>query len=84
MALSIKNQETERLARELARATGETVTTAVTAALVARLDAVRAEGGAREERRAHLRRIADDAAARWGVDEGDPVDRLYDELGLPR
>ncbi|WP_298990261.1 type II toxin-antitoxin system VapB family antitoxin [uncultured Pseudokineococcus sp.] len=84
MALSIKNQETERLARELARATGETVTTAVTAALVARLDAVRAEGSAREERRTHLQRIVDDAAARWGVDDGDPADHLYDELGLPR
>jgi antitoxin VapB len=33
MALSIKNPETERLARELARVTGESLTEAVTEAL---------------------------------------------------
>lgn len=38
MALSIKNPETERLARDLARRTGESVTTAVTIALKERLE----------------------------------------------
>ncbi|MDQ4043975.1 MAG: type II toxin-antitoxin system VapB family antitoxin, partial [Chloroflexota bacterium] len=37
MALSIKNPEAERLARELARTTGESLTQAVTAALRERL-----------------------------------------------
>jgi antitoxin VapB len=38
MALSLKNPETERLAKELARATGESVTGAVTIALKERLE----------------------------------------------
>lgn len=38
MALSLKNEETERLARELAKVTGETLTTAVTLAIKERLD----------------------------------------------
>ena len=38
MALSLKNEETERLARELARQTGETLTTAVTLAIKERLE----------------------------------------------
>jgi antitoxin VapB len=37
MALSIKNGETERLARELARQTGESLTLAVTLAIKERL-----------------------------------------------
>ena len=38
MALSLKNKETERLARELARITGESLTVAVTVALKERLE----------------------------------------------
>ncbi|HUD56885.1 MAG TPA: type II toxin-antitoxin system VapB family antitoxin [Terracidiphilus sp.] len=38
MALSLKNPETERLAKELARKTGESVTRAVTIALKERLE----------------------------------------------
>ena len=38
MALSLKNDETERLARELARQTGESLTLAVTLALKERLE----------------------------------------------
>jgi antitoxin VapB len=38
MALSLKNPETERLAKELARATGESVTRAVTIALKEKLE----------------------------------------------
>lgn len=38
MPLNLKNQETERLARELAKVTGETLTTAVTLAIRERLD----------------------------------------------
>jgi antitoxin VapB len=42
MALSIKTDEADRLARELARLTGETMTRAVTAALSERLERERA------------------------------------------
>jgi antitoxin VapB len=38
VALSLKNPETERLAKELARTTGESVTRAVTVALKERLE----------------------------------------------
>jgi antitoxin VapB len=38
MALSLKNEETERLARELARTTGESLTEAVTVAIRERLE----------------------------------------------
>jgi antitoxin VapB len=42
MALSIKTKDADRLARQLARLTGETMTTAITVALKERLDRVRA------------------------------------------
>jgi antitoxin VapB len=38
MALSLKNPETERLAKELAKITGESVTLAITVALKERLE----------------------------------------------
>ncbi len=38
MSLNIKNQETHRLARELAQLTGETMTGAITVALKERLE----------------------------------------------
>jgi antitoxin VapB len=38
MSMNIKNSETERLARELARRNGETITTAITIALRERLE----------------------------------------------
>jgi antitoxin VapB len=41
MALSIRNPETEKLARELAAASGETITLAITRALAERLERLR-------------------------------------------
>lgn len=41
MAINIKDPETDRLARELARLTDESLTTAIRRALEARLDSVR-------------------------------------------
>lgn len=43
MRLTIKNPETDRLARELATATGESITAAVTEAVRERLQLVRSE-----------------------------------------
>lgn len=85
MALSIKNAETERLARELALATGESLTRVVTEALSARLDGLRRDGDLRDDRWERVRSVAADAAARWGADDReDPAADLYDDRGLPR
>ncbi len=85
MSLNIKNHETCRLARELARLTGETMSGAITVALRDRL--------AREQRtrsvqaRARkLRAIAERCSKLMGpgpsaVEHGD---MLYDERGLPK
>ncbi|HWG73357.1 MAG TPA: type II toxin-antitoxin system VapB family antitoxin [Acidimicrobiales bacterium] len=87
MSLNIKNVEAERMARELAAATGENVTRAITVALRERLD--RLQGGdvaAAAVRAARVREIAADAANRWiePYRSGDHGDLLYDESGLPR
>jgi len=54
MALSIKTEEADRLARELTRLTGETLTEAVTTALRERCDRVRAKHRTPEQKRADL------------------------------
>ena len=55
MALSIKTEEADRLARELSRRTGETMTEAVTIALRERLG--RVEKSAPDDRDAQRRRL---------------------------
>jgi antitoxin VapB len=45
MALNIKNEETQRLAKELAKLTGASMTAAITEALRERVDRVRGEHG---------------------------------------
>ncbi len=47
MALSIKDEQADRVARELAQVTGETITEAVAVALRERLERVRARRGSR-------------------------------------
>ena len=84
MALNIRNSETERLAAELARRTGETKTEAVTRALRQRLARLRRERG--------KRRLADELneiALRFAslpvLDPRTPDEILgYDAGGLPR
>lgn len=77
MSLNIKNEQTERLAKELATATGESVTGAVTVAVRERLDRLREkEKGVVAHRAARIREIANDAGGRWiepnrDVDHGD-------------
>ncbi|MGI8949612.1 MAG: type II toxin-antitoxin system VapB family antitoxin, partial [Ornithinimicrobium sp.] len=83
MALSIKTTEADRLARELAAATHESITEAVTAALRERLDRVRQDRAADEQLfRAELQALAAraEAAERRGV--GDVLE--WDQDGLPR
>ena len=84
ISLNIKNDETCRLIRELADATGESMTGAVTEAVRERLDRVR------RKRRGNLAErllaIGRDCAARMG-DKYRTLDHdalLYDEQGLPR
>ena len=85
MAMNIKNEQTHRLARELAELTGETVTAAVTEALRERLERIRRErGGTSLSER--LLAIGKDAASRMREPYRsiDHAELLYDERGLPR
>lgn len=87
MGLSIKNSEAERLARELAAATGESVTRAIAVAVRERLDRVQhRDPSAALARSARIRQIAADAAPRWvePFRSADHGDLLYDDAGLPR
>ena len=84
MALNIKNERTQRLAKELAKLTGESMTAAVTGAVRERLERVR-------NAQAHglpdqLMKIGKDCAAHLRepfrtIDHGE---LFYDEKGLPR
>lgn len=83
MALSIKSEEADRLARELAAETGETLTEAVETALRERLDREHAKHAA--SMRTRLARLAADAAALPVVDDRTPEEIIgYDDTGLPR
>lgn len=84
MPLNIRNPETERLAAEVARRTGETKTEAVTKALRERLARLR------RERVTHrladeLEEIADHCARLPVLDQRTADEILgYDDRGLPR
>lgn len=83
MPLNINDAETNRLARELAAATGESLTTAVAVALGERLDRVTAPTRGRDLV-AELDAIAVRCAALPLLDDR-PEDEIlgYDERGLP-
>jgi antitoxin VapB len=83
MALSIKSDEADRLARELAAETGETLTEAVEIALRERLD--REHGRHAASMRTRLMRLAADVAALRVADNRAPEEIIgYDDTGLPR
>jgi len=83
MALSLKDPEVDRLAREVAARTGETLTAAVTVALKERLARLK---GTRRRRplRDDLREIGRRCAALPTLDDR-PADEIlgYDDRGLP-
>ena len=84
MALSIKHPEADRLARELAQRTGESLTDAVLNALRERL---RRETGRRQAPRVadELRAIRKRCSALPVLDSRSADEILgYDERGLPR
>ena len=84
MAISVKDPEADRLAREVAARTGETLTRAIVVALRERLARLR---GRRRRRplRDELREIARRCSSLPTLD-GRPADDIigYDERGLPR
>ncbi|BDZ66356.1 type II toxin-antitoxin system VapB family antitoxin [Agromyces mangrovi Wang et al. 2018] len=83
MALNIKDPETDRIARELADATGESITVAARIAMEERLRRVRATDAQRAVRdeiaaiiaRGRARAVLDDRSAEEIIG--------YDEHGLP-
>jgi antitoxin VapB len=84
MSLNIKDEETHRLVRELARLTGESQTNAVKVAIQERLDRLQAIG--RPSLADRLLAIGRDTAPRLrepfrSVEHGE---LLYDEHGLPK
>lgn len=82
MSLNIKNEETHRMARELARLTGESMTVAVNEAIRERLERVR--GGKSMADR--LMEIGKDCAAhlKEPYKSMDIDELLYDQNGLPK
>jgi antitoxin VapB len=82
MAISIKDPDTDRLARELAAVTGESLTEAIRIALAERL-----ERHQRPERRYPMReaarRIQERLVALPVVDPHATGELTYDEYGLP-
>lgn len=83
MALNIKNEETQKLAQELAKQTGESMTAAITEAVRERLERVRRQHGTSLADR--LVKIGKDCAAHLqepyrSIDHGE---LLYNEKGLP-
>lgn len=84
MSLNIKNPETYRLVKELADATGESMTAAVTGAVQERLARVRAERGQRvdlERGLALLREMRSRFEPGYLDQDFDAI--LYDDRGLP-
>lgn len=85
--MNIKNERTQRLTRQLADRTGESLTAAITVAVEERLARLAAAESERtDDLGERLLAIGRDAAPRWvepykSMDHGD---LLYDEHGLPR
>lgn len=84
MGLNIDTEEAHRLAEELARVTGESITDAVTTALRERLERVRA--GKPQSLSEELLAIGRECAPLWkepyrSIEHGD---LLYDENGMPK
>jgi antitoxin VapB len=84
MSLNIKNEETHRMARELARLTGESMTVAVNEAIRERLEMVR--GKSIQGMAERLMEIGKDCAAhlKEPFKSMDIDELLYDKNGLPK
>ncbi len=84
MAINIKNEKTQKLAKELAKLTGESMTAAITEAVRERLDRMRGKQG--EGLAELLLEIGKDCAAHLHEPfrTADHSELLYNEQGLPR
>jgi antitoxin VapB len=81
--LTIKDPETDRLARRLARLTGESITESVKVALSQRLEREERRQGKRIDR-AKIAEIVASIAALPVVDTRSPDELIgYDDAGLP-
>ena len=84
MSLNIKDEQTHRMAKELARITGESMTAAVGEAIRERLERVR--GKSSKQLAERLLQIGRECATHLkepykSIDHGE---LLYDEKGLPK
>ncbi|HET8931200.1 MAG TPA: type II toxin-antitoxin system VapB family antitoxin [Acidimicrobiales bacterium] len=83
MALNIKSPDADRLAREVASLTNESLTQAVIKSLEERLARVRSKAGTMTTAQ-RLRRLADEYAGYPVADDRSAEELLgYDENGLP-
>jgi antitoxin VapB len=84
MSLNIKKEEAHRMAQELARLTGESMTAAVSEAIRERLERVRGSSGKGIAER--ILEIGRDCAAHLEepFKSMDIDELLYDEKGLPK
>jgi antitoxin VapB len=85
MSLNIKNAETHKLAKQLSRETGESLTTAVTTALRERLERIRSRRRRKSDALyADLIALGKRGAALAPGPHLDHAELLYDENGLPK
>lgn len=83
MALSLKDPETDRLAREVASLTGETLTDAVRKALAERLERERHRAGTTMRLADRLEQLGRECAALPDLDARSPEEIVgYDETGM--
>lgn len=83
MALSLKDPETDRLARAVAALTGESLTDAVRTSLAERLERERLRRGQPDDLAARFREIGEHCAALPDVDLRSPDAIIgYDETGM--
>lgn len=83
MALSLKDKETDRLARELAALTGETLTDTIREALVERLARERLRRGQPSDLAGQLEALGKQCAALPDYDTRSPDEIVgYDETGM--
>ena len=83
MSLNIKNEDTHRRAKSLAKLAGETMSEAVGRAVAERLERVRRKRN-REALAERLLEIGRSCAALPLLDRRNTEDMLYDSRGLPQ
>ncbi len=85
MALSLKDKETDRLAREVAALTGETLTDAVRVSLAERLEREKLRRGQQPGLAEQLMELGRECAALPDYDTRSPDEIVgYDETGMWR